>query len=58
MQVFFFENKPWNQVVNSEICDHNIQGELNKIGFQRIPIVIVNCRKPKKIENKIEQPEQ
>jgi hypothetical protein len=54
LQVFFFEYKSGNQVVNSEISNHNIQGKFNKIGFQRIPIVVVDGRKPEKVEHKIE----
>ncbi len=34
------------------------KGKFNEVRFQRVPIVIVDGGKPKKIKNKIEQPEQ
>lgn len=47
-----------DQVVDGKVGDDNIQRELNKVRFQGIPIVIIDRSKPKKVENKIDQPEQ
>jgi len=57
-QVFFLDNKPGDQKIDGKVGDDDIQGKFNQVRFERIPVVVVNTPKTKKIENEINDPKK
>lgn len=54
LQVFLFEDKLRNQIIDCKISNDNIQRKFNQVRFKGIPIVVINCRKSKKVKDKID----
>jgi hypothetical protein len=57
-KVLLLQDVAWDQVINGEVGDDYVQGELHQVRFERIPVVIVYAPETQKIENEIDNPEK
>jgi hypothetical protein len=58
LEVFLLEDKPGNQKINGEIRNDDVQWKLDQVGFQGVPVILVDARKAEEIENEIHDPEE